>query len=202
MGRLHIFFIAAFAIRLVGSLPQPLLDWNLMDSSDSLAYDTSSLLSADSSDGSNIFSSNSVFPMDSPSIDWNSNDLASLPLDSGALPGTLTTGDDMLWDDSSYSLAPDIVASGCSGIFGKRSGAGASCAATREESPDPCGPDKEAMCCSPTWMFRSRWEGGGFNMDGCVKRMYLILGIQPAYCLNRIPFMKIAQVNDDVWEIN
>lgn len=117
--------------------------------------------------------------MDSQSIDWNSYDPASLPLVSGASPEALASGDNMFWDDSSNSLPPDVLATGCSGTFGKRSGAGATCAVTEEK--DPCDPDKEAMCCTPTWMFRSRWPGGGFNMDGCVQRMYPVLSVQPAF---------------------
>ena len=172
-----------------------------MGSSDPLAYDTSSLLSSDFSEGSNMFSSNSVLPMDGPSVDWNSYDLASLPLDPGASSETQTSGDDLFWDDSSYLLPSDVIATGCSGTFGKRNEAGASCTATKEENPNPCDPDKEPMCCTPTWMLRSRWPGGGFNMDGCVKRMCLVPDIQPAYCPNEVPFMKIAQISDRVWEI-
>lgn len=175
-----------------------------MDSSDSLPYDTSSLLSAEPSDSSNMFSSESSLPMDVSSTDWNSYHLASLPLSSGALPEISSSNDDVLWDDSSYPLPSDLVASGCSGTLSKRNGAGAACpadgAAGAAEKPPPCDPDKEAMCCSPTWMFRSRWPGGGFNMDNCAEGTYLVLGGQPTYCSSRISFMEIAQTRNGAWE--
>ena len=198
MGRFQILFTAAFSIRLVSSLPHAFSDWDLMDSSNSLAYDTSSLLSADPSDDSSMFSSESSLPMDGSSTDWNSYDLAGFPLDSGASPEVSPSGDDVLWDDSSYSLPSDLVASGCSGTFSKRNDAGASCPAA--EKPPPCGPDKEPMCCTPTWMFRSRWPGGGFNMDNCAEGTYLVLSIQPTYCSNRISFTEIAQMRNGAWE--
>lgn len=156
-----------------------------MNSPDLLAYDTSSLASTTSSDSSDLFSSDSFLPMDNPSVDWNSYDLSSVPLDLGASPETFTSSDDTLWDDSSYSLPPDVIATGCSGTFGKRE-EGASCSTTREE--DPCDPDKEAMCCTPSWMMRSRWAGGGFNMDGCVQRMGPFLSIRSAYVPKGIHF--------------
>lgn len=194
MGRLHIFFTAAFSIRLVSSLPQPPSGWDLLDSSNSLAYDTSSLLSADPSDGSNMFSSESILPTGTSSTDWNSYDLGSLPLDSGTSPEIPLSGDDLLWDDSSYLSSPDQVASGCSGTISKRNEAGAACPAFMSEktNPNPCGPDKEAMCCTPTWMFRSRWPGGGFNMDNCAECTYLVLSVQSSYRSNRMPSMEIA----------
>lgn len=187
MGRLNIFFSAAFFIRLVSSLPQPASDWDLMESSDPLPYETSSLLPASPSDGSNLFSSDSSSPMDTSLTDLSSSGLDGLAFNSGASPEIPISGDDSFWDDPIYSLPPDIVATGCSGTFGKRNGAGDACAVPKEEAPDPCDPDKEAMCCSPTWMLRSRWPGGGFAMDNCVKGMYLVLGIQSLYCPNRIP---------------
>ena len=196
MGRLHIFFIAAFSIRLVTPLPQSFSDWDLLGSSDLLAYDTSSLLPADPSDGSDMFSFDSVLPADSPSMDWNSYGQASLPLSWEASPEDFTSSDNLFWDDLNYDssdfLLPNEIATGCSGNFGKRTDGG-SCSATgeagtateedlaglKDQNRDLCDGDKEPMCCSPTWMFRSRWAGGGFNMDGCVPRMYLVLGVRP-----------------------
>lgn len=181
MDMLHIFLIATFSIPIVTSLPQNSLDWSLVGSSDQLAYDTSSFLPAD---GSNMFSSDSVLATNSQTTDLDSYDPASLPLDSGA---TSTPGDSTLWDDSGNSLTPDTIATGCSGTFGKRAEAGATCGVPEE---DLCDPDKEAMCCSPTWMYRSRWAGSGFNMDGCVERTYLVLGVEPAYFPYMIPYIK------------
>lgn len=175
---LRILLIAACAIEVVNPLPQPLSDWSLFDSSDQPAYDTSAFLSADAPSDSNVFPYNSNLATGPQTNDWASYDLVSLPSESGA-------GDDILWDDSNYSSAFDIAATGCSGVLSKRGDGDAMCSpaekaqGVQEQAPaqeqDPCDPDKEPQCCIPSWMFRSRWPGGGHNMDGCSECMYLVL---------------------------
>ena len=178
---LRLWLITAISIQVTVPLPQPLSDWSLFDSSGLSTYDPSSYLSADASAGSDMFSSSSDLVLGDQGSDWNS---FSLPPDSGVAPEASILGNDIPWEDPGYgsnldmyNSNLDIAATGCSGALGKREG-GESCAVEKEDTKtgEPCDPDKEPQCCKPSWMFRSRWPGGGHNMDGCSERTFFILG--------------------------
>lgn len=184
MDKLHLFIIAAFSIQSVAPLPQ---DYSLFDSSDQLASDPGSFNIASASPNEDLFSSfGSDTALGTQTTDWD-------PYDSGSNLDPLTLGDEIQWDLPS----PEIAGSGCSGTLGKREG-GTSCAATnQDQEEDPCDPDKEPMCCNPTQMFRSRWQGGGFNMDGCSQCRYRfgIFPNDPRICI-------LPQVSQKLWETN
>jgi hypothetical protein len=182
MDKLHLFIIAAFSLQSVAPLPQ---GSSLFDSSDQLAYDPGSLNIASASPDENLFSSfGSDLAVDTQTTDWNT-------YDSGTSQEAPTLTDEIQWGDAGYLSALDIAGTGCSGTLGKREGE--ACAATKEEEEDPCEPDKEAQCCKPTQMYRSRWGGGGINMDGCTECTYRfriftsdpLLAYYPRFAKNR-----------------
>lgn len=176
MGKLHLFLFVTIAIHVVTPLPQFTSDWDLFNSAEPMADGSSSLLPTDDS---NLFSSNTDLVTSNQGVDLNTYQVSP------------TLGGDMLWTDSGSYLPPDVIASGCSGGLGKR---GDACSVTQggtttedgtvaqeeTQGKNPCEDDKEAQCCRPSFMWRSRWPGGGFNMDGCTEREYPILGDQPA----------------------
>lgn len=185
MDMLRILLIAACAIRVVNPLPQPVSDWSLFDS-----YEPSAFLSADAPTDANILPYSSNLAMGAQTNDWDSYDLGGFPSESGAGLETPTNGDDILWDDSDYSdysSTFDLAGTGCSGAFSKRGDGESMCTTpvkgqaqgeVQDQAPaqeqNPCDPDKEPQCCIPSWMFRSRWAGGGHNMDGCSECTYLV----------------------------